>query len=370
MKPPLAAARGLSLVELLIAMAIGMALALGLTVILANTSRSFRVQDDFSRLLDAGTSAVRYLADDIRMAGFYGTAGSIGSVDYASGGITAITNDCGAVIAGPPARPWALDMGMPIDVRGGLTQANVNATFPCIDGNNFQTDSPVIVLRGALGYRVPDANDDGDLAGDLLAEPNHVDTIYVQSLPNQDPNTVVFRGGDFADLKGGGLTRGFPNGDDASIFEYQARVYYIRPCSRPAPPATSCDAPGTDGGRPIPTLVRHELVGDEMRVVPLAEGIERISLRYGIDTDADGIPNSFVAAPHDWTQVVAVRVAVLARSIQPVAGHDDSGKEYDLGDPTLFTCTPGADCNFKRHVFTQTVGIRNCGVRRGATGAC
>lgn len=370
MKPPLAAARGLSLVELLIAMAIGMVLALGLTMILANTSRSFRVQDDFSRLLDAGTAAVRYLADDVRMAGFYGTAGSIASVDFASGGIAAITNDCGAVIAGPPLRPWALDTGTPVDVRGGLTQATVNATFPCIDGNNFQPGSPVIVLRGALGYRVPDANGDGNLADDLLAEPNHVDTIYVQSLPNQDPNTVLFTGGNFATLKGSGLTRSFPNGDDAGIFEYQAHVYYIRPCSRPAPPATSCNAPGADGGQPIPTLVRHELVGDEMRAVPLAEGIERISLLYGIDIDADGIPNRFVAAPGDWTQVVAVRVAVLARSIQPVAGHDDSGKVYDLGEGAPFACTPGANCNFKRHVFTQTVGIRNCGVRRGATGAC
>jgi len=358
---------GLSLTELMVGLALGLILTLGLTTLLASTSRSFKVQDDFSRLLDSGTSALRYLVDDIRMAGFYGTAGSIGSVDYASGGITSVANDCGAALLAP-ARPWALDMNTPVQVNNSLTAATVNAAFPCISAANFLPGSPVIVLRGALGFRVPDANSDGNLVPDLAAQAGSATTLYVQSLPNQDPNTIIFPGSAFPTMKSAGLTRSLDTGGDAPIFEYQAHVYYVSPCSRPQPPATVCDA-DADSGSPIPTLVRHELSGAAMQRVPLVEGVERLALAYGIDADSDGIVDRFEQNPN-WTQVVAVRVTVLARTAGAAGGYDDSAKTYDLGGGATWTCTPGANCNVRRHVFSQIISLRNCAVRRGATGAC
>lgn len=361
---------GLSLIELMIGLTIGLVISLGLFTLIANSSRAFKVQDDFSRLLDNGTSALRYLVDDVRMAGFYGLAASAGSVDYAIGGIGAITDDCGAALAGP-ARPWALDMGIPIQVNNTLTPASVNAAFPCIQANDFEPGSPVIVLRGALGFRVPDANGDGNLAADIAAQPNSAATLYVQSSPNQDPNTLVFPGAGYAAIRSAGNHRALAAGADAPIFEYQAHVYYVRRCSRPTPPATVCAAAGNDdGGRSIPTLVRHELVGGAMQAAPLAEGIERMVLTYGIDADADGIVDRFTATPADWTQVVAVRVALLARTATTAPGAADAAKTYDLGDGVPVTCTAGVNCDFKRHVFSHVVGIRNCGFRRGVSGSC
>jgi hypothetical protein len=111
------------------------------------------------------------------------------------------------------------------------------------------------------------------------------------------------------------IVGGVVTSSDAPIFEYLARVYYIRPCSRFATAATTCTA-AADGGRPIPTLARQELNGATMVETPLVEGIERVFFLYGIDADGNGIPERFVPDPTaaDWTNVVSVRVAVLARS--------------------------------------------------------
>lgn len=385
--------RGLSLIELMVGLTVGLVISLGLFALVTNTSRSFKVQDDFARLQDNGTTALRYIIDDLRMAGFYGLAANTqstiqGAGALAAAGITSVSSDCGAA-DGSTGLPWAMDFSQPVVVFGSaagapLTQATVNSVLPCIQGPDFaEGNGSVFVLRGALGFQVRDTNADNNLADDLALQPNYTTTIYVQSSPNQDPNTIIFRGDRFAAQKASGLTRSLSSGADAPIFEYQAHVYYVRPCSRPTPPSTICSVALTDdGGRSIPTLVRHELVGAAMQLVPLVEGIERINLLYGIDADNDGVAEQYmtgaqfaaglVASPPtaDWRWVVSVRVAVLARALTTSPGYNDSNKVYDLGGGVVFACTPGVNCDFKRHVFSQIASIRNCAQRRSTGNPC
>ncbi len=371
-----AAQSGLSLVEMMIGLAIGLVLSAGLLTLLANTSRSFKVQDDFARLQENGALTLRYLLDDVRMAGFYGWASSVGSLETTMRNAIAITSDCGAVVTASGA---ALNMELPISVDNALTPATVTAAYPCIAANNFLAGSPVIAMRGATGYRVWDRNANDNLTDDIAAETNFTNTLYVQSSPAQDPNTIIFKGSDYAALRAAGLNRAYTPGGgivcagcEGPVFEYQAHVYYVRPCSRPTAPATECSPAGTDdGGRSIPTLVRHELVGTTMQLTPLVEGVERLTLLYGQDTNQDGIPDRFTGNPAGLgDSITAVRLAVLVRTTATTPGFDDSNKTYDLGGGVTFTCTPGIDCNFKRHVFTQTVQVRNCAQRRGLVGTC
>ena len=69
--------RGLSLVEVMIGITIALILTLGLMVVIMGTSRGFQTQDDFARLQENGMTALSYIGDSIRHAGFYGigTAG-------------------------------------------------------------------------------------------------------------------------------------------------------------------------------------------------------------------------------------------------------------------------------------------------------
>lgn len=358
--------RGFSLVELMVGLAVGLVISLGLFMMLAGTSNAFKVQDDFARLEENGATALRYLVDDIRMAGFYGLAMGSQSVNLDSttlgnAGINGITDDCAT---GTPSPPWSLNLKQPIVVESGVTKANVNATLPCIEANDFAaSNASVIILRGATGAPIPVANLDAN-------------TLYVQSAPSNETNTILFKGGNFAAMKTAGNTRLLGNGADAPIFEYQSHVYYLRPCSRPTAATTCSSLLDDDGGRSIPTLVRHELdystaPQPTLKLVPLVEGIERINLLYGIDTNNDGVVEQFTAAPADWTQVVAVRIYVLVRTASTSPGYSDANKSYDLGDGVPFNCTvANAPCNLRRHVFSQIASLRNCAQRRGGGGQC
>jgi type IV pilus assembly protein PilW len=362
--------RGLSLVELMVGLTIGMMLTLGLFTLIANTSQSFKVQDDFARLQENATSALRYIGDSVRMGGFYGYAQDPATIDTATGGV-ATTTDCGSA-GNLPLANWALNIGVPVTGFTGLTQANVNTILPCIVAANFVTNSPILITRSAAGLRIPDPNGDGNLTDGMTAQTNYAATIYLQADPNAG---IIFYGGGasgFATLKGAGSTRATITGADVDIFQYRAHVYYIRPCSRPAGGVANCTGAGDDAGQPIPTLVRQELVGSVMTEVPLVEGVERIDFRYGIDDTLDGIPDRFTATPAaaDWANVVAVKVSVLVRSPTLTAQHNDAAKSYDLdGDGAAdYRCIdfPAPACNYKRKVFTQIFQFRNIAQRRGA----
>src|SRR5690606_22581643 len=54
----------------------------------------------------------------------------------------------------------------------------------------------------------------------------------------------------------------------------------------------------------------------------LLEGVERIAVSYGVDTDNDNIPNDYVSlssinsSADGWRKVLSVRIELLVRSIE------------------------------------------------------
>lgn len=357
---------GLTLVELMVALSIGLFLTLGLMLMMSDSSRTFKIQDDFARMQENAVSGLRYLGDSLRHAGFYGLASDTITLE-SFGAIGAITNDCGNT----------LTTGVPIFGYAALTPTSAAGIVPCIRAQNFQP-GPVLIARLGTGLGVPDPNNDGNLTDGITAQANFTNTLYVQSDANFG---FVFRGAEYANLVAADRHKRLPNGFHAPIFPYQMHVYYVRPCSRPTGGGGTCQSTD-DGGRPIPTLVRQELDGTAMVERALAEGVEQISFQYGIDTlpapDGDGIADRYTADPlsvagDGWGRVVTVRVTLLVRSPTPTAGHDDSSKSYDLdGDGVPdFTCTDivatqPAACQHKRALFSHVIQVRNIAFRRGA----
>jgi len=387
---------GLSLIELMVGLTIGLFLTLGMFTLLANSSQFFKIQDDFSRMQENATSALRYMGDSVRMAGFDGYAQDPSTIDITTNNVS-VNNDCGSA-ANLPVTNWAVAMvtnGQPSPIYGwrggitGLTQATVNGVFPCILATNFQAYSPILVTRGAGGYAMPDPNGDGNVTDGIEEQDNYANTIYIQAAPSLALNIggtpyagTIFYGNQFANLRATGQTVFLPNGNDIDVFEYHAYVYYIRPCSNPAIPP-NCGNANDDGGHPIPTLVRQELNGTTMTEVPLVEGVDMLSFQYGVDdypSGSDyGVPSYYTAtpAPNEWQNVVTVKIGVLVRSPNFNINYNDSGNTYDLvgdGITATYTCTtyvatnPLA-CQYKRKVFSQTFQLRNIVGRRlpGAT---
>lgn len=365
---------GLSLVEMMVGLAIGLFLTLGMFTLISNSSNAFKIQDDFARMQENSTTAMRYLGSSLRMAGFYGYAQDSTVVNTTFGAVNT-TVDCGSA-ANTPTTNWALDLRFPVFGIVGLTQANVNTAMPCILASNYLEiagGQQILVTRGSLGAKVPDPDGNGQLSDGLATVRNSATTIFVQGDPGEG---LIFYGADFVTLRGQGKTRTLPNGNDIDIFEFAPHVYYLRPCSRFAAATTVCTA-AADDGKPIPTLVRQELSGSAMTEVALAEGIERMVFLFGIDNAPagapDGVADIFTTTPAaaDWANVVSVKVTLLIRSSTPTAQYDDGAKTYDLdGDNVIdYHCTTDvstpAPCSYKRKVFSQQFQLRNIAQRRG-----
>ena len=103
------------------------------------------------------------------------------------------------------------------------------------------------------------------------------------------------------------------------------------------------------------------------RPMRLVEGIEHMEIEYGLDADGDGSADSFTSAPAGfaaWGNVVAVKVYLLARALEPTLGYDDN-KVYRLG-PTTLPAAPatGFHDGFSRHVYSAFIRLYNPAGRR------
>jgi type IV pilus assembly protein PilW len=63
---------GFSLIELMVALTVGLLITAGLTTLYVNTSGSYSELEKTSRQLEDGRYAMQILSDEIQHAGFYG----------------------------------------------------------------------------------------------------------------------------------------------------------------------------------------------------------------------------------------------------------------------------------------------------------
>lgn len=90
--------------------------------------------------------------------------------------------------------------------------------------------------------------------------------------------------------------------------------------------------------------------------VNLASDIESFQLLYGVDDDADGIPNTYEADPPvDLQTVVAVRVGILIRGTRNVS----AGQQGTVGVLDSTYVVPATPAGVVRRLFIRTALIRN-----------
>ena len=60
---------GLSMIELMVAITIGLILSAGIIQIFSNSKNTYRVEESLSRVQESGRLALDFIANDVRMAG-------------------------------------------------------------------------------------------------------------------------------------------------------------------------------------------------------------------------------------------------------------------------------------------------------------
>jgi type IV pilus assembly protein PilW len=366
--------KGFSLIELMIALAIGSLIALAISTLFFQLFSGYRATSDTARTTEGGNFGLRILGEDIRMAGFVGLFNDPARVEVARTdmiGPTAAEN-CGTT-------QWPFQLYDAASGSVSFIQHFANpGSLACVPAGGFIANNPAVVIRRASGVQAS--------AADLTTN-----NMFIQSSPS---GAIIFMGKDYAtkvDVTGRGMKictyteiAACPGAPDpvcgcrvaggknysgvlspGPIFQYLANIYYIRPCSRPA--GAACAATD-DGGQPIPTLVRRQLSNTDPAVfveTPIAEGVERMNLYYGLDSNNDGVPDTYTSAPTDLSNAVTVRLSLLMRTPKPDNNFTDTAT-YTLADPAVtFNCTTaGASCKHRRYVLTDTIQLKNYVVRR------
>lgn len=330
---------GVSLVELMVSITLGLMILSGVLVVFVNTSAARNEVERISRQIENGRYASELLSEDLRLAGFYGelSVGSLPAPGALPGDPCSIT----------PAdwRSW-----MPIHLQGyddtGFASANCTLT-------NLKANTDVLVVRRARACAAGVLDCEAAVNGKPYLQ---VALCATQVTPSYK---LGLEGTETFDMqKKSCLSTALANKR-----EYFARIYFI--------------ATDNGAGQNIPTLKRLELTGAGWSTVPLVEGIEELQLHYGLDTNGDGMPDVYVANPNDypvgcsgtcprdnWMNVVTVQFHLLARNLETSPGFTDT-KKYVLGKDAAgndIERTPGDA--YRRHVYSSLVRIANPAGRR------
>lgn len=365
---------GLTLIEFMVSIVIGMLLIAALATLIANQSSTRAEIDKSGRMIENGRYALQAMASDAQGAGYWGELTSQPSVP------ASVPDPCSTVLADLQSA-----MGVPIQGYNSLAAA---ASAPSCVGTTYKAGTDILVVRRLDPDMSSVLDGSGDI--DISKLTTMAGQLFIQTGMDSSGSTLTSAMG-FASataatnatlfsLKKKVATKA------ANIRKYIVHIYFISQCSVPV--SGSCT--GADSGAPIPTLKRVELTtasgAPAFTTVTLAEGIENLQLDYGVDTDSDGSPNIYsngtacaagdttctaavVAATlvvpftaNDWANVTAIKMYLLARSGQKTAGFTDD-KSYAMGTAGSASAPSGEEA-YKRHMFVQAVRIVNPGIRR------
>jgi type IV pilus assembly protein PilW len=330
---------GFSLIELMIAVTLGLVILAALTTFFVQTSDNRREMDRNTRQIENGRYAVDTMREDLAMAGFYADTAPLVVPTWA-------TNDaCPATIA-DYGFAIAPAYTAPVPIFG---YPDGTAAPPCLTSRQPATD--VLVLRRFNSEPLTPAE---AAASTVSARWYLQNSQCIQDDP-LIPIVVATGGGPFP-LRQVGCAAGA-----ARVWRLREQVYYLRTCSI-CPP----DGPVDN----IPTLWRAELDpsdasadGDPiMRHSALVEGIQALRFDYGIDNTGDGLPDAWrrcdaatPCAAADWGNVTSVKVYVLSRNLEETPSWVDN-KTYSMG--LAGTLGPFGD-RFKRHVYSAQIALPN-----------
>jgi type IV pilus assembly protein PilW len=146
----------------------------------------------------------------------------------------------------------------------------------------------------------------------------------------------------------------FKNG--ATIVPISTMIYYLAP-SRDNDPAVVDDPDRRDELR----MSLYRKTGGTARSDEIAEGIERMEVRFGVDEDpVDTRVDTYVAADEveDWNAVMTVQIALLARAPDEFGTDRDAQTYVMLSGEEEIVVGPFNDRNLRK-VFTATLALRN-----------
>ena len=325
--------QGVSLIELMVALVIGLFLMLGAVYVFNQSRSSYRASEAVSRLQENGRLALDVLEADLRMANFWGMSNK---GDY-------IINRAGPTLPTPAGFDGTQAGNLSLCGAGGshwmitLEQyigGTNNAYGLTCAASNYQANTDVVFIRRA-----------NETAPALLNQ----NRVYVQSsriqgtlfVPtgacnNQPPTNAACIPADYQPPM-------------STSREMEAHIYYV----------SSQSTLRND----LPALRRKRLanvngaVADALLDEEIVSGVEDMQVRFGVDTNGDTNVDQYVntnGVPANAT-VISATIWLRIRAEDPDFGFVD-GTSYQYADMAA-AFTPND--RFRRIVVSKTIHLRN-----------
>ena len=336
--------RGFSLVELMVAMVVGLILIYGVVEIYVNSKGAYNVNEENSRMQENARFAFDLMVPTVRQAGYSGclalnskppkdirkikipdfsaVALMTGSEYTGSGWVPGLPTG----LSSPPvvANTDTISVQSSVSCGANLTGNLKNLTAQVqISGSNtcaFKPNDPILITDCSAS--------DLFTATSVSKSGTKVNIAHAKSVTGNTQNFLskIYK-------------------EDAELLKPTSTTYYI--------------GTGVNG----PALMRRDnysgTAGDE-----LVEGVESMQVLYGVDTDtpADGVVDRYVKANaipvlgNDWDKVIAVRISLLMRSIGDAATSSGSYTFAAAANPAVVTYGPD---RLLRQEYTTTVQLRN-----------
>jgi type IV pilus assembly protein PilW len=302
---------GLSLIELMVALVIGLLLIGGAVTVYLQSRNTYRTNDVASRMQEVARYALDVIGPDVRLAGYWGLNNRPDSFTNA---VAAFAGDCGA--------NFSMNVALPIEGRDAKATDGSGYDLACDEaaGVNAVDWADVLTVRRA-------AVDTADLEDGRMQVQTNRETAAL-----------------FSD---GERPAGFGAGDQSETHNMIVDTYYV------------AEGTAVNGIRQF-SLRRQTLVaGPKVQDDEIIQGVQDMQVQFGIDVNGDGTVERYVN-PEDVIPAGA-RVSTVQLWLLVVAEE----REVGFSDDHVYTyanATQTGDVfhdNRRRVLVTKTIQIRN-----------
>lgn len=339
---PVRSQAGLSLIELMIAMALSLLLMLGVLQIFLSSKQTYTANSALSRVQESGRFAMDFITYDLRNAGYKGECFS----------------DVNALFSN--SSDDRVNLNQPL--KGWDAQASLPSWPDNFSTNKTQGTDSIVIKHAATSAGVIGTTDITTTASNIVMASTNSDAKNAYVVISNALGCDIFKSGE-------ATASSIPKDGSASfsrsyatpitkVLIFQSNQYYIK-----------------NGANNSPSLWRTSWrsgTATPNSTLELIEGIYDLQFEYGIGSGAAedrAVTNAaFIKANAvtDWNNVVAVKVRLLALGNEPNVAIEnqvydrEKGLICEKGDSAC-TTDDSIDIPNRRlaQVFTSTVSLRN-----------
>ena len=365
--------KGAGIIEIMIALTLGVVIILGVTTLYSDSSRSLGDVTRATELTETASYAMDVRTSDLELAGFWAEMGQTPAESAIKLGTSPLSDEnTGTVFASQSPPCTCVGTGIAAQCEHfNDAGANVEMTytqstpvelaraifFPLYAAAGPRLNAEAVASTNRCG-----AFDQASASSEFVAIRRSstcsattevaqgcrsLDGAYHMQVWGDSDTPAEYAPGDLLVTNDATkMTARLADGSASPAYRYISRIYYI------------------DSDDVLSRLFLDDVSGSQTYLKEeLVDGVELLRFEWSVDTDGDGYGDLLTNSPNpnDWVNVVGATIWMVIREPEPARGYTDS-LTYEVAGASF--SVPSGFANHRRAVFSKTVELPNIAGRR------